>query len=369
MSFPARLLTSRWGPIVTGAIVGVLAPVLVRLGNPGNMGVCVACFTRDIAGSLGLHRAAVVQYIRPEIVGLVLGALAAALVFREFKPRTGSAPLVRFLLGMFAVFGALVFLGCPWRAYLRLGGGDWNALYGILGLAVGIGIGIVFLRLGYSLGRNRPATPALGWVMPVLMGVLLLALVYAMPFGRDAEGNPTGPIFLSAKGPGSQHAAIGISLAAGLLVGFLAQRSRFCTIGALRDLMLLRDSHLFNGVVALTVAALATNVVLGQFHPGFDGQPIAHTSVLWNFAGMVLAGLAFTLAGGCPGRQLILAGEGDGDAAIFSLGMMAGAGFAHNFSLASSPSGPGAFGPAAVVTGLIACSVIGLVMREPRAAS
>ena len=132
--------------------------------------------------------------------------------------------------------------------------------------------------------------------------------------------------------------------------------------------MLLRDSHLFNGVVALTVAALATNLVLGQFHPGFDGQPLGHTNALWNFAGMVLSGLAFTLAGGCPGRQLILSGEGDGDAAVFALGMIVGAGFAHNFSVASSPSGPGAFGPAAVVTGLIACSLIGLVMREPQVA-
>jgi hypothetical protein len=329
------------------------------------MGVCVACFSRDIAGSLGLHRVAAVQYIRPEIIGLVLGALAAAMVFREFKPRTGSAPLVRFLLGMFAVIGALVFLGCPWRAYLRLGGGDWNSLCGILGLTVGIGVGIIFLRLGFSLGRNRPASAAMGWVMPVLMVVLLLALVYAMPFGRDAEGKPTGPIFLSAKGPGSQHAGLWISLGTGLLVGFLAQRSRFCTVGALRDLMLLRDPHLFSGVVALTIAALATNFVLGQFHAGFEGQPIAHTNALWNFAGMVLSGLAFTLAGGCPGRQLILSGEGDGDAAIFALGMIAGTAFAHNFSLASSPSGPGPYGPAAVVTGLIVCSLIGLAMREP----
>jgi len=368
MSFLARLLTSRWGPIVTGAIVGVLAPVLVRMGNPGNMGLCVACFSRDIAGALGLHRAAAVQYIRPEIVGLVLGALAAAVVFGEFKPRTGSAPLVRFLLGMFAVVGALVFLGCPWRAYLRLGGGDWNSLFGIFGLAAGIGLGIVFLRRGFSLGRNRPATPALGWMMPGLMAVLLLALLYAAPFGRDAEGAPTGPIFGSVKGPGSQHAAIWLSLGAGLLAGFLAQRSRFCTIGALRDLMLMRDSHLFNGVVALTVAALATNLMLGQFHAGFEGQPIAHTNALWNFAGMVLSGLAFTLAGGCPGRQLILSGEGDGDAAVFALGMIVGTAFVHNFSVASSGNGPGAFGPAAVVAGLIACSVIGLVMREPPAA-
>jgi YedE family putative selenium metabolism protein len=201
--------------------------------------------------------------------------------------------------------------------------------------------------------------------MPVLMGALLVALVYATPFGRDVEGKPTGPIFLSAKGPGSQHAPLWISLGAGLLVGFLAQRSRFCTVGALRDLMLLRDPHLFNGVVALIVAAFAANLALGHFHAGFDAQPIAHTNTLWNFAGMVLSGLAFTLAGGCPGRQLILSGEGDGDAAVFTLGMIVGAGFAHNFSCASSANGPGAFGPAAVVTGLIACSLLGFAMREP----
>ena len=117
MSLVSRWFTSRWGPVVTGIVIGVLAPILVRLGNPGNMGICVACFSRDIAGALGLQRVATVQYIRPEIIGLVLGAFVAALSFREFKPRTGSAPLVRFFLGIFAMFGALVFLGCPWRAY------------------------------------------------------------------------------------------------------------------------------------------------------------------------------------------------------------------------------------------------------------
>lgn len=298
MSAVTQFFTSRWGPIATGIVVGVLAPLLVKLGNPGNMGVCVACFSRDIAGALGLHRASVVQYIRPEIIGFVLGSLVAALLFREFKPRTGSAPLVRFLLGMFAVIGALVFLGCPWRAYLRLSAGDWNAIFGILGLVVGVIVGIVFLRMGFSLGRNRAAPQALGWVMPALMIALLLALVFAPQFAKDAQGNPTGPIFFSTTGPGSQHAPLLISLGIGLLIGVLAQRSRYCTIGGLRDLMLLRDAHLFNGIVALIIAAFATNLVLGQFNPGFEKQPIAHTDALWNFGGMVLAGLAFTLAGG-----------------------------------------------------------------------
>lgn len=366
MSSLSSLFTSRWGPIATGIAVGVLAPLLVKLGNPGNMGICVVCFSRDIAGALGLHRAGVVQYIRPEIIGFVLGSLVAALIFREFKPRTGSAPLVRFFMGMFAVIGALVFLGCPWRAYLRLGGGDWNALFGILGLVAGVGLGIAFLRMGFSLGRSRPAPRALGWTMPALMITLLLLLLAGPQFGRDANGNPAGPIFFSSTGPGSQHAPWLISLGVGLFIGFLAQRSRFCTVGALRDLFLLRDPHLFNGVVALILAAFVTNLLLGQFKPGFEGQPVAHTDALWNSGGMVLAGLAFTLAGGCPGRQLFLTGEGDGDAALFVLGMLVGAGLSHNYSAASSAAGPAAFGPAMVVFGLIVCVAIGLTMREPQ---
>jgi len=368
MSALTRFFTSRWGPIFTGIAVGVLAPILVKLGNPGNMGICVACFSRDIAGALALHRAAVVQYIRPEIIGFVLGSLVAALLFREFRPRTGSAPLVRFLLGMLAVIGALVFLGCPWRAYLRLAGGDWNAIFGILGLFVGIAGGVLFLRMGYSLGRNRPAPAAMGWVMPVLMIGLLLLLLAAPLLGRDASGKPVGPIFFSTTGPGSQHAPLLIALGIGLLIGFLAQRSRFCTVGALRDLILTRDTHLFTGIVALIVAAFLTNLALGQFKPGFAGQPVAHTDALWNFGGMALAGLAFILAGGCPGRQFVLSGEGDGDAALFALGMIVGAGFAHNFNLASSATGPSPYGPAAVIVGLVICIAIGLTMREARSA-
>ena len=131
---------TRWGIISVGAFIGVLAALLQKLGNPGNMGICVACFERDIAGALGLHRAGVVQYMRPEIIGFVLGSLIAAYAFKEFRPRAGSAPIVRFVLGAFAMIGALVFLGCPWRALLRFAAGDGNAIFGLLGLIFGIWI-------------------------------------------------------------------------------------------------------------------------------------------------------------------------------------------------------------------------------------
>lgn len=368
MSAIGRFLSSRGGIIATGIATGVLAPVLVKFGNPSNMGVCVACFNRDIAGALGLHRAAVVQYIRPEIIGFVLGSLIAALLFREFRPRTGASPLAKFILGALSMIGALMFLGCPWRAFLRLSGGDWNAIVGIFGFAAGIAAGIGMLRMGFSLGRSHPAPRALGWIMPALMAGLLFLLIYAPLLGRDPDGNPTGPIFFSAKGPGSQHAALWLSLGVGLLIGFLAQRSRFCTVGAIRNLILTKDVHLFSGVLAMILTAFITNLALGQFKPGFAGQPVAHSDGLWNFAGMLLSGLAFTLGGGCPGRQVFLSGEGDGDAAVFVLGMIVGAGFAHNFNLASSAAGPSPYGPAAVVLGIVVCVVLGLTLREKAAA-
>ena len=105
MTIVKNFFASRRGIIVVGAIIGGLAPLLQNWGNPANMGICVACFERDIAGALGLHRAAVVQYMRPEIIGFVLGSLIAAYIFEEFRPRTGSAPIVRFFLGAFAMRG------------------------------------------------------------------------------------------------------------------------------------------------------------------------------------------------------------------------------------------------------------------------
>src|SRR4030065_615888 len=139
-----NIFSSRTGIIIVGAVIGIGAALLQYLGNPPNMGICVACFERDIAGAVGLHRADVVQYLRPEILGFVLGAFVAAPAVGGVKPRAGSAPLARFVLGMCAMVGALVFLGCPWRAMLRLAGGDGNALFGFAGCAVGGGVVTVF---------------------------------------------------------------------------------------------------------------------------------------------------------------------------------------------------------------------------------
>ncbi len=344
-----------WGIIFVGICIGLVALILQASGNPGNMGVCVVCFERDTAGALGFHRAAVVQYLRPEIIGLILGSTVAALLFGEFKSRGGSAPVIRFMLGVIAAIGALVFLGCPWRAVLRLAGGDLNALVGIVGLAVGIFIGVQFFKRGYTLGRAERQSTIAGYILPVMaLGFLVLHV-----FFPQISGEPKNSIlFYSVSGPGSQHAPFLLSLLCALLVGFLAQRSRFCTMGAFRDIFLFRYTHLFLGLAAMFVTVLVGNIALGAVHMGFENQPIAHNDGLWNFVGMLTAGFAFALAGACPGRQLFLSGEGDSDAGIFALGLLVGAAVAHNFLTASSGAGIGTYGAHATIIGLVVCFVI-----------
>ncbi|WP_295582267.1 YedE family putative selenium transporter [uncultured Oscillibacter sp.] len=343
------------GILLSGAVIGVTASLLVLLGNPANMGFCIACFLRDTAGALGLHAAAAVQYLRPEIAGLVLGSGLLALSRREFRPRGGSAPMTRFALGFLVMIGGLMFLGCPFRMILRLAGGDLNALVGLLGFVCGILAGVFFLNRGYSLGRTYALSPAEGAVFPALAASLLVLLAAAPALLRFTE---------AGGGPGGSHAAVLVSLAAGLLVGALAQRTRLCMVGGIRDAVLFREWKLLAGLAAVLLGALACNLILTAatggtyFSLGFSGQPVAHTDGLWNFLGMLLTGLGCVLLGGCPLRQLVLAGEGNTDSAVAVLGMVLGAACAHNFGLASSAEGPTAHGKIAVALGLAAALAI-----------
>lgn len=331
------------GIIINGIVVGLIAVLLVKFGNPVNMGFCIACFIRDIAGGLGLHRADVVQYIRPEIIGMVIGAFLMALGKKEYMAKGGSSPFIRFILGFIVMVGALMFLGCPLRMILRLAGGDLNAIVGLVGFAAGILLGIVFLNKGFSLKRAYNLNKFEGYMLPAANIGLLLLLIAA----------PAGIIFFSKSGPGSQHAPIYLALLVGLIVGGFAQRTRLCMVGGIRDLILFKDWYLISGFIAIFVTALIGNAAFGFLKIGFAGQPVAHADGLWNFLGMALAGFGSVLLGGCPMRQLILSGEGNIDSVITVLGMLVGAAFSHNFKLAASPQGPSPYGKIAVIIGFI----------------
>lgn len=348
-----KFVKDNWMYIGAGIVIGLVAFVLTLMGNPANMGFCIACFLRDTAGSLGLHSAAVVQYARPEIIGIVLGAFAISMLRKDFKPTGGSAPVIRFLLGMIVMIGALVFLGCPLRMVLRIGGGDLNAIIGLLGFTAGIGVGVVFLNKGFTLRRSYDLPKLEGYVAPSSSALLLIVLL-AVP----------SLLIFSESGPGSMRAPIWAALIGGLIVGAIGQRTRVCFVGGIRDSMMFKQFHMLYCFIAVIATTLICNAFNGTLNFGFEGQPVAHTEFVWNFLGMLVVGLGSVFLGGCPFRQLVLAGSGNSDSSITVIGMFAGAALAHNWGLASSASGATTGGMIATGVCIVLLLVVGLCCRK-----
>jgi YedE family putative selenium metabolism protein len=237
---------------------------------------------------------------------------------------------------------------------IRIGGGDLNAVVGLAGFAIGILIGIQFLQRGFSLRRAYQQSMAEGLIFPVLMAALLALLLIGPDF-----------IVFSAKGPGSMAAPVLVALAVALVIGVLAQRSRLCMVGGIRDAVMFKDFRLISAFIAIIAAVLVGNLVLGSFKLGFAEQPIAHSEAVWNLLGMVLVGWGSVLLGGCPLRQLILAGEGNSDSAVTVTGFIVGAAVSHNFGLASSATGIGT-GPVAiaVAAGFVVLAVVSVMNTQ-----
>ncbi|KYK88070.1 ribosomal protein L11 methyltransferase [Aggregatibacter actinomycetemcomitans serotype f str. SC29R] len=134
--------------MVAGAALGIVAPLLTYNGNPGNMGFCAACFLRDTAGALGLHRTTPLQYLRPELIGLVLGAFSMALCFS---------------LGG----------GCPGKQLVNIGEGNNDAALFVLGMVLGATAAHNFALAASPAGVTQftPYVLVIGFVVCLYIGI------------------------------------------------------------------------------------------------------------------------------------------------------------------------------------------------------
>jgi YedE family putative selenium metabolism protein len=339
--------------IVTGALLGLGGVVLAYLGNPANSGICVSCFMENLAGALQLHNDVRMSYIRPELIGFVLGSFLIAVQTRRFRVKGGSSPFIRFFMGFFIIVGCAVFLGCPIKMFLRLAAGDLTAVAATLGLIFGVWIGVRYLKGGFVLDGDKELPQMQGVVIPMFAILLLLLLLLNPSFIKAGE-----------KGPAAMHAPLAVSLLIGLAIGAFAQRSGLCVTGGIRNFFLARERTLLNGLITAFLVALVFSSLLGQFRWGMNAQPASHLSHGWTFLAMAMVGLASVLIDGCPFRQLIRAGQGDVDAGITTLGMLLGGGLTYAWLLRSTSAGPTFQGKIAVLVGLIFSVAVAIAFRK-----
>jgi YedE family putative selenium metabolism protein len=348
--------------ILMGAVIGSGAVLLSFLGNPANTGICVSCFMENVAGALGFHNDIRMQYIRPEIIGFVLGAFGLALYRKEFVSTGGSSFLLRFMIGIFLIIGCSVFIGCPVKLVLKLAAGDLSAVIGLIGLTTGIYIGLEFVENGFQLGLSKKLPMANGLIIPAVMFFLLIVLLVKPGF-----------IAFSAKGSGAQHAPFFWSIGLGLLIGALAQHTQFCITGGIARIFLWgpreimncpRSTGLLVSIGSFLGFAFVANLMTGQFQLGLTGQPSSNDSYLWAFLGMLLVGFGSVMIKGCPLRQLVAAGQGDTDAGAAVFGMLVGAALVKNWELGGTAAGTPPAGQIAVLIGICLLLIIGLLNRK-----
>ena len=338
------------------AVVGVLAALLVALGNPGNMGICGACFLRDTAGALGLFAGEGPRIFRPELAGLVLGAFLVRAARGKFEGRSGSYAGARFFLGFWMGIGTLVFLGCPFRMLQRIGGGDLNAVLGLTGFLAGVGGGRWFELRGYSAGKTEVVVTPVG--VPALLftvGGVILFLMGLLPFGPGPD-NGSGP---------PPHAVWGWALGLALISGAILSLTGFCAVTAGRQVFG-GPRRMLWATVFLILGYALVSAITGKLSIGFTNQPISHSDHFWNVLAMVLVGLTGVLAGGCPVRLVVLSGEGNGDAMVTAAGILTGTSLAHSMGMVSSTAGTTGMGRVAVGIGFTVCLLYAVAVTWAR---
>jgi uncharacterized protein len=237
-------------------------------------------------------------------LGVVVGALAAALLSREFAIRVPArGELVKGAVGgaMLGV-GAMLALGCNIGGFFSAVSALSLSGFGMMvGLFAGAILGLRYLvwelahRPRWSMGRSaaflaaaehRSAQPLVGAL--VVVGLLAIPFVYAQV----------------------GHGPRGLFLLFGAVFGFVFQRSRLCLVRAFREPFMTGDGeHTRAAALAIVISTLGFAIL--KFTDLKDkGEwvfPAAGTGAL---LGGLIFGVGMVLAGGCGSGSIWRVGEG-----------------------------------------------------------
>ena len=237
-------------------------------------------------------------------LGVIVGALAAALLSREFAIRVPvPGELVKGALGgaMLGI-GAMLALGCNIGGFFSaVSALSLSGLGMMIGLFVGAILGLRYLvwelsrRPSWSAGRSavflatRRESPTQPW-----LGVLVIAAVLVVPFVYAQVG----------------HGPRGLFLVFGAAFGFVFQRSRLCLVRAFREPFMTGDGeHTRASAIAIVVSMLGFAIL--KFTDLKDkGEWVFPAAGAGALLGGLIFGIGMVLAGGCGSGSIWRVGEG-----------------------------------------------------------
>ncbi|MGH7335749.1 MAG: YeeE/YedE thiosulfate transporter family protein [Candidatus Rokuibacteriota bacterium] len=237
-------------------------------------------------------------------IGVLLGALVAALLAREFAIRVPPASeLIKGGLGGTLMgTGAMLAFGCNIGGFFSATSALSLAGLGMmLGLLGGAWLGLRYLlwemayRPDWSSGRARVLARARpeGSRQPIV-GALVLLLLLIAPFVYGGRG----------------YVAQGVFLLFGVAFGFVFQRSRFCLVRAFREPFMTGDGEHTRAAALAVVLSMLGFAVLKFTDLKDRGEWVFASAGVGALLGGLLFGIGMTLAGGCGAGAIWRAGEG-----------------------------------------------------------
>jgi uncharacterized membrane protein YedE/YeeE len=239
-------------------------------------------------------------------LGVLLGALAAALLSREFAVRVAPAGELAKggIGGLLMGLGAALAFGCNVGGFFSA-----TSALSVAGLAMMLGLGLgAYLGLRYLLweverwpalsrGRSYTIGAARGEGLgpqPRLGAALLAVLALLLPWLYARQGYVAQAGFLLF----------------GVAFGVIFQRSRFCLVRAFREPFMTGEAvHTGATALALTVSTIGFTVL--KFTDLKDRSEWVFPALgAGALVGGLLFGLGMVLAGGCGAGSIWRAGEG-----------------------------------------------------------
>ncbi len=109
-----------------------------------------------------------------------------------------------------------------------------------------------------------------------------------------------------------------VTLVVGIIIGYMGQRSRFCTISGIRDFFLVRDAYRLRGLFGIIIGGIIGFSLFGLLGGDFPTFPMTsqgirvETLILIPLSVVGAFGMAYfsVMAEGCPFRQHVITGEG-----------------------------------------------------------
>jgi uncharacterized membrane protein YedE/YeeE len=236
-------------------------------------------------------------------LGVIGGALAAALLSREFAVRIPPrGELVKGAVGgVLLGVGAMLALGCNIGGFVSALSALSLAGFGMMaGMLAGAWLGLRYLlwemahHPAWSAGRGRALAGAGAGPGQPVAGAALLAALIAVPFLYAQAG----------------HGGRGLFVLFGAALGLVFQRSRFCLVRAFREPFMTGEAeHTRAAALAVIVSMLGFSLL--KFGDLKDrGDWVFPAAGLGAVVGGLIFGVGMVLAGGCGAGTIWRVGEG-----------------------------------------------------------